>query len=84
MRVVPRAQPLVSPEEELPFSKFVQACFAQRRKQLARTLRSVATLEADASRALLESIDIDPTARGETLSPERFVELFRAIVAARG
>ncbi len=83
VRVVPRAEPLVSAEEEAPFSRFVLACFAQRRKQLARTLRTVASLEAEASRALLESVEIDPTARAETLSPERFVRLYRAIVAAR-
>ena len=83
VRVVPHAEPLVSAAEEQPFSRFVLACFAQRRKQLARTLRTVAALDAEPSRSLLVSVDIDPTARAETLSPARFVTLYRAVAAAR-
>ncbi len=83
VRVVPRAEPLVTAEEETPFSRFVIACFAQRRKQLARTLRTVAAFEADSARTLLEGVGIDPTARAETLSPERFVALYRAVAAGR-
>ena len=83
VRVVPRAAPLVTAEEEAGFARFVQGCFAQRRKQLGRTLRTVASLGADEARELLTGLGVDPTARGETLAPERFVALYRALHATR-
>ncbi|MBI3790702.1 MAG: ribosomal RNA small subunit methyltransferase A [Gemmatimonadetes bacterium] len=84
VRVVPRAEPLVSPDEEAPFSRFVIACFAQRRKQLGRTLRTVTGCDAEAAQALAASLGLDPTVRGETLDPATFVRLFRATRALGG
>ena len=84
VRVVPRAEPLVPVAEEQGFSRFVQACFAQRRKQLGRTLRTVASLEAEEARVLLTGLGIDPVARAETLAPAQFVRLHRAVLAQRG
>ncbi len=84
VRVVPREEPLVPVAEEQGFSRFVQACFAQRRKQLGRTLRTVASLEAEEARVLLTGLGIDPVARAETLAPAQFVRLHRAVLAQRG
>lgn len=59
------------------FQDFVIAVFGMRRKQLQRILKSLYP-EMDAD-ALLESLEIDPSARPETLTPERFLELFLAV-----
>lgn len=54
----------------------VRACFAMRRKTLKNNLKSiVGGCEA------LERAGIDPTARAETLAPERFLALCRAVEA---
>jgi 16S rRNA (adenine1518-N6/adenine1519-N6)-dimethyltransferase len=79
VRVVPRAEPMVAPEEEGPFSRFVIALFAQRRKQLGRTLRTVSGLEAPDVEARLAPLGLAATVRAETLAPEVIVALFRAM-----
>jgi len=70
VRLVPRAQPLVSPEEIAAFRTFVTACFGRRRKQLKNAVPGL-------SRAQLEELGIDPTVRPERLAPEVFVRLLR-------
>ncbi len=72
----PRA-PVVSPER---FIRVVKASFAQRRKTLLNSLRSDRSLGDDEvlSRALA-SAGIDPGRRAETLSPEEFAALERAL-----
>ena len=75
IRIVPRADPLIGPDEVDPFRRFVQGLFGQRRKQLGGTLRSM----NDRSSDILIELEIDPRTRSETLSPERFVSLFRKV-----
>jgi 16S rRNA (adenine1518-N6/adenine1519-N6)-dimethyltransferase len=75
IRLVPLAHPIVEPEREERFRKFVQSCFTMRRKQLQRILRSMRGLDADTAAKTLESVSIDPMARPETLSPEDFARL---------
>lgn len=59
------------------FQNFVIAMFGMRRKQLQRILRILhPELNAD---QLLSNLDIDPTVRPETLSPEQFMKLFFAV-----
>jgi 16S rRNA (adenine1518-N6/adenine1519-N6)-dimethyltransferase len=77
IKVVPRADPLVSLDEIDPFRRFVQALFGMRRKQIANVLRSVSTVTVHQAAAVLDSLGIDPRARPETLSPATFVSLFR-------
>ena len=82
VRVVPRPDPVVAPEEEQGFRELVQSAFGMRRKQMRRVVRSLTSLSAEAANdALLES-KIDPMVRPETLAPEVFATLFR--VLARG
>ncbi len=83
VRVVPRAEPLVTPDEEAPFSRFVIALFAQRRKQLGRTLRTITGLDPAAVEARLAPLWLSPTVRAETLAPPVIVGLFRAMRDAR-
>lgn len=75
IRIVPRSDPLINADEVDPFRRFVQALFGQRRKQIGGILRSV----SDRSAEVLLELGIDPRARPETLSPELFVALFRAV-----
>jgi 16S rRNA A1518/A1519 N6-dimethyltransferase RsmA/KsgA/DIM1 with predicted DNA glycosylase/AP lyase activity len=47
-----------------------------RRKQMQRVLRTARGLPADSVAELLARAEIDPTARPEVLSPEKFATLF--------
>ena len=78
VRVTPRADPVVSADEEPGFSGFVQAVFGMRRKQMQRVLRAVRNMEADAATDALNKLAIDPTLRPEALTPEQFAAVFRA------
>lgn len=81
VRLVPRAEPLIAPEETEPFQGFVQRIFGMRRKQLQRVLRSTHPHLRDVSE-LLRAHGWDPGARPETLSPWEFVRLYRAVIGA--
>jgi 16S rRNA (adenine1518-N6/adenine1519-N6)-dimethyltransferase len=79
IRITPRKTPLIERSSVPAFRAFVQAVFGQRRKQVQRVLRSVRGLSVEEVTAILKRCRVDPTARPETLSPEMFVELFRAV-----
>jgi len=76
VRLTPRAVPLVPLDHLSGFRIFVQAAFGQRRKQMARVLRSVRGLSPENAVEILREIGIDPTARPEVLSPEQFARLY--------
>jgi 16S rRNA (adenine1518-N6/adenine1519-N6)-dimethyltransferase len=78
VRIEPRADPVIAPDEETRYRRFVQDAFGMRRKQMRRVLRSVLNLDVEAAEALLARVGIDPTARPETLTPLQFAELLRA------
>lgn len=78
VRLRPLASPLVQPDEEQPFRRFVTACFGQRRRQLRRALRTVWGRDAPAIEALLDTLGLDATRRPETLTVPEFVALLRA------
>ena len=79
VRVTPLATPLITVEEERPYRVLVQGAFGLRRKQMRRVVRTLTALDAAAAEAVLASAGIDPSARPETLSPEQFAELLRAL-----
>ena len=79
VRVTPRAESLVSVEEERAFRQLVQGAFGMRRKQMRRVIRSLRALDVAAAEGVLETSGIDPDARPETLSPEQFARLLRAL-----
>jgi 16S rRNA (adenine1518-N6/adenine1519-N6)-dimethyltransferase len=83
IRIEPRSDPVIGPDEEVTFRRFVLEAFGMRRKQLRRVLRSVWSLSVEEADAILSSCDIDPSARPETLSPEQFARLVRAKSAMR-
>ena len=77
VRVTPRADPVVAPEEEQGFREFVQAAFGMRRKQLRRVVREVCDVGPELAEVMLSEVGIDPTSRPEVLSAERFAALYR-------
>ena len=83
IRVVPRTRPLVGPDDESRFSKFVVACFGLRRKQLTRVVRTVASLPAEDAAAAISAAGLDGMARPEVLAPAEFVRLLAEITNLR-
>ena len=81
IRIVARERPLVSPEEEAPFRKLVQGAFGLRRKQMRKVVRTLTGLSAIDAEAVLEAAAVDPGLRPETLAPERFAAILRALEA---
>ena len=78
VRIVPRSDPVVHAEEEAAFRTLVQGAFSFRRKQMRRVIRGLWDLDAAVADEVLANAEVDPTARPETLSPERFARLLRA------
>jgi 16S rRNA (adenine1518-N6/adenine1519-N6)-dimethyltransferase len=64
------------PVDPRAFATFVQKVFASRRKMLRRALLQAGMQAGD---ELLASISIRPDQRPETLAPEQFVQLYRAL-----
>ncbi|HET6702275.1 MAG TPA: 16S rRNA (adenine(1518)-N(6)/adenine(1519)-N(6))-dimethyltransferase RsmA [Gemmatimonadaceae bacterium] len=77
VRITPRAQPAIAPDEEERFRVFVQQAFGMRRKQMRRVVRSLLSVPAQRADELLAAAAIDPEARPETLTPEQFAALLR-------
>ncbi len=82
VRVVPRPDPIISPDEVAAYRGFVQALFGMRRKQIGNSLRSASQLTAEAAARVLAGLGIDPSARAESLSPGELATLMRASRAA--
>jgi len=75
-RKTPRA-PII---DEARFTRVVKASFAQRRKTLLNSLKSDKALATPAQLlAALETAGIDPMRRAETLAPEEFAAIERAL-----
>ena len=64
--------------DEALFARIVAAAFGQRRKTLRNALAAIADVHA------LRDADIDPSARGETLSVAEFVRLANALAGKQG
>ena len=77
VRITPRADPLIAPDEERPFRTLVQGAFGMRRKQMRRVVRSLYALDAERADVLLAAAGIAPADRPEVLSVEQFVALLR-------
>jgi 16S rRNA (adenine1518-N6/adenine1519-N6)-dimethyltransferase len=83
VRIVPRETAVIEESLESVYRTFVQAAFGLRRKQLVRVIRTAASLDAERALAVVTSCGLDPMARPETLSPEQFALLVRALRAVR-
>jgi 16S rRNA (adenine1518-N6/adenine1519-N6)-dimethyltransferase len=69
------ARPIIA--DEALFARIVAAAFGQRRKTLRNALSGLVDQSA------LRAVEIDPGARGETLSVEEFVRLTNGAPRAR-
>jgi len=81
VRLTPRADPVVTPDEEDAFRAMVQRAFGMRRKQMRRVVRELFDFGADEADVQLAAVGVDPQARPETLGAREFVGLMRG---ARG
>jgi 16S rRNA (adenine1518-N6/adenine1519-N6)-dimethyltransferase len=81
IRITPRADPVIGPAEEQPFRRLVQSLFSFRRKQLVRAVREATSLAPDAARRAVAEAGLEATVRPETLSPDDFARLLRALPA---
>lgn len=82
IRILPMDPPPLRPDEEAFFRILVRSCFQWRRKQLGTILRDHPDLQGwGAAADHLEPLGIDPRRRPETLAPELFLELARALRA---
>lgn len=81
VRLLPRASPLIAPEEEVAFRAFVIGLFGFRRKQLARALRELRGITAEQAGVASARAGIEPANRAEALTPAQLVALFRALAA---
>lgn len=84
LRLTPRRAPGLLPDELLAVETVARAAFGQRRKTLPNALRGrlAPAPPAETLLRVLGELGIDPRARAETLAPERFVALTRALRAA--
>lgn len=74
-------KPNVCVNDEKMFFRVVKASFAQRRKTLLNCLTSVMGVEKTIISDLLESVDIKPNVRGETLGLVEFAKIADAFTA---
>ncbi|MGQ9572840.1 MAG: 16S rRNA (adenine(1518)-N(6)/adenine(1519)-N(6))-dimethyltransferase RsmA [Dehalococcoidia bacterium] len=82
IRLDVRAEPAVAVDDRQAFFQLVQAGFAAPRKQLRNGLALGLGIEPAAARELLETTNIDPTRRAQTLSLDEWGHLYRAWQAA--
>lgn len=83
IHLVPRAVPLVAPEQIPALRRLVVSLFSYRRKRMHRALREARGLNADAASVVLAVAQIDPDVRPEALAPEAFVRLLEALGAEK-
>ena len=79
VKIVPRVPPPLSEEEEEALRSLTRAAFQQRRKQFQRILRDAYRLSPEQVEALGTSVGMDLQQRPETFSPQRFIDLARAL-----
>jgi 16S rRNA (adenine1518-N6/adenine1519-N6)-dimethyltransferase len=76
-----RVSLVADPQVRRDAARTAEAAFAERRKTVRNSLRSVLGAEPSALDVALEAAGIDGRLRAETLSPERFVRLAIALRA---
>ena len=79
VKLMKREAPVVSVDDEDRFFKMTKAAFSQRRKTIVNNYQSLFTdgkQQKDRIKDWLESSEIDPRRRGETLSIKEFAHLY--------
>jgi 16S rRNA (adenine1518-N6/adenine1519-N6)-dimethyltransferase len=80
LRLRPRERPLVGPEERASFRAMVVGLFGFRRKQLLRGIRELTGWDVGRAGECLQAAGVHHALRPESLSPEDFTRLYRALV----
>jgi len=85
LKLTLRKEPPVQLEDEAYFFQVIRVCFSQRRKTLLNNLLNNLWPKErkDELLSILESISIDPTRRGETLSMEEYALLSNELYKRR-
>jgi len=78
IRLDVRPEPAVAVDDRQAFFRLVQAGFAAPRKQLRNALALGLSIDAASARSLLDTANIDPTRRAQTLSLDEWGCLYRA------
>lgn len=83
LRITPHSPARLSDQEETDLRVLTRATFSMRRKQLQKILRSASEYALDTATAtrILAETGIEAEARPETLAPDRFIALARALRA---
>jgi 16S rRNA (adenine1518-N6/adenine1519-N6)-dimethyltransferase len=79
VRLTPLATPVIADAEHPRFRRLVQDAFGMRRQQMRRVVRELLDVGAEEADVILAAAGVDPSVRPETLSPEDFARLSRAI-----
>lgn len=82
LHLVPRAEPLVAPEQIPAFRRLVTRLFSYRRKRMHRALREALDVGADEATTILSRAGIDPDVRPEVVDVAAWVRLLHAIPGA--
>ncbi len=75
-RLTPHAIPPISTENPRQYAAVVAAAFSQRRKTLRNALKALL------SEAQIRSVEVDPSARAETISPQQYAALAAKLAQA--
>lgn len=73
VRLVPHKEKPIQVGDDKAFAKLITQAFSQRRKTLRNVLRDICTAQQ------LESINIDPSARAQSLNLQQFAAIFKLI-----
>ncbi|MDB4907183.1 MAG: Ribosomal small subunit methyltransferase [Gemmatimonadetes bacterium] len=79
VRIRPRPDPLVTPDEEARYKRLVIDAFGMRRKQMRRVLREIMKLEVEEAEAVLARANVEVDVRPEVVSPAQFAAILRAL-----
>lgn len=79
LHLVPRAEPLVWPEQVPAFRRLVTGLFSYRRKRMQKALREARGLGAEEAGELLAKAGIDPDVRPEVVTVAQFVGLLHVL-----
>lgn len=81
VRLRPHVPPRLTPEEERDLRALTRAAFSRRRKQVGTILRDAPEygLAGDDLHTLLADLGVEPQDRPETIAPETFAALARAL-----
>lgn len=80
VRLTPLTKPMVPPDAQADFRRFVVQLFGMRRKQLAGSLRQIVGASPEVIEAALDRLLIGAAVRAETLTPQQLWAVMRELV----